>query len=256
LIVKYIKTKENLNEKFDHYNNLISKSISNINMPNNITFKDTGLPENTDFKDNKESVINSSEFASEAVNTIEITKSVVKLGNKLNTAKGALQKVGNAADSIIPFIPLIRTATSIINEVMSIYQQAEYNKKIIGALCDRTKLAEYAVDTLQRRKKFYENNFKRQEWYYAFNRFVNVLKDIKNFAKEISTIRGYLKYLKSYPIKDKFEELSVKYDNVMKDLNFTLAVSNEEQRRYDNICLLEDVAEMEKVSFYIFFYFI
>ena len=35
----------------------------------------------------------------------------------------------------------------------------------------------------------------------------------------------------------------------MKDLNFTLAVSNEEQRRYDNECLMDDVAEMREVSF-------
>ncbi|CAB4392279.1 unnamed protein product [Rhizophagus irregularis] len=178
--------------------------------------------------------------------TIEVTKSVVELGSKLDIAKGALQVVGNAADSITPFIPLIGLATTIINEVISIYQQAEYNKKIISALYDRTKLAEYAVDTLQRRKKFYESNFKRQDWYDAFNRFVDVLKDIRNFAKEISTIRGYQKYLKSYSIKDKFEELSVKYDTVMKDLNFTLAVSNEEQRRYDNECLMDDVAEMRE----------
>ncbi|PKY60173.1 hypothetical protein RhiirA4_483570 [Rhizophagus irregularis] len=178
--------------------------------------------------------------------TIEVTKSVVDLGSKLDIAKGALQVVGNAADSITPFIPLIGLATTIINEVISIYQQAEYNKKIISALYDRTKLAEYAVDTLQRRKKFYESNFKRQDWYDAFNRFVDVLKDIRNFAKEISTIRGYQKYLKSYSIKDKFEELSVKYDTVMKDLNFTLAVSNEEQRRYDNECLMDDVAEMKE----------
>ncbi|UZO27459.1 uncharacterized protein OCT59_019653 [Rhizophagus irregularis] len=149
-------------------------------------------------------------------------------------------------DPIIPFIPLIGAVTTIINEVISIYQHTEYNKKIISALYDRTKLAEYAVDTLQRRKKFYESNFKRQDWYDAFNRFVDVLKDIKNFAKEISTIRGYQKYLKSYSFKDKFEELSVKYDTVMKDLNFILTFSNEEQRRYDNECLMDDVAEMKE----------
>ncbi|GBB84099.1 hypothetical protein RclHR1_10730002 [Rhizophagus clarus] len=178
--------------------------------------------------------------------TIEVTKSVVELGSKLDVAKGALQVIGNAADSITPFIPLISVATTLISEVISIYQTAEYNKKIISALYDRTKLAEFAVDTLQRRKKYYEDNFKRQDWYDAFNRFVDVLKDIKTFAKEISTIRGYQKYLKSYSIKDKFQELSTKYDVVMKDLNFTMAISNEEQRRYDNDCLMEDVAEMKE----------
>ncbi|RGB37283.1 hypothetical protein C1646_813479 [Rhizophagus diaphanus] len=131
-------------------------------------------------------------------------------------------------DPLIICYALISSATTIINEVISIYQQAEYNKKIISALYGRTKLAEHAVDTLQRRKNF--------------------MKDIRNFAKEISTIRDYQKYFKSYSIKDKFEELSVKYDTVMKDLNFTLAFSNEEHRRYDNECLMDDVSEMRIVE--------
>jgi hypothetical protein len=180
---------------------------------------------------------------------IEVTQNVVELGNKFDIAKGAIQIVGNVADSFAPFVPLIGAATAAISAVVSIYEQAECNKKIISALCDRTKLAECAVDTLQRRKKFYEKNFKRQEWYNAFNRFVNVLEDIRKFAEKISTIHGCKKYFMSYSIKNQFEELSKRYDEVMKDLNFTLAISNEEQRRFDNECLMEDVAEMKEVSF-------
>src|SRR5688572_7106196 len=108
----------------------------------------------------------------------------------LNMAKETLQVVGAAADAITPFIPLIGAATSVINEIITIYQQAEYNKKIVSALYDRTKLAEFAVDTLQRRKKMHEKDFKNQEWYDAFNRFVYVLKEIRNFAREVSTLRG------------------------------------------------------------------
>jgi hypothetical protein len=181
------------------------------------------------------------------VGTVEVTKSVMEIGDKLNIAKGALQMVGNAADAFAPFIPLVGAATTLISEIIGIYQQAQYNKKIITALYDRAKLAEYAVETLQRRKKLNENKFKNQEWYNAFNRFVDVLKEIKSFAKEISTVRGYQKYLKSFTIKDKFEELTENYDIVMKDLSFTIAISNDEQRRFDHECLMEDVAEMKQV---------
>src|SRR5688572_23775177 len=125
--------------------------------------------------------------------TVEVTKSVVEIGDGLNIVKGALQTVGNAADAFAPFIPLVGAATAFISEIINVYQQAQYNKKIISALYDRAKLAEYAVDTLQRRKKINESKFKNQEWYNAFNRFVDVLKEIKNFSKEISTIRGYQK---------------------------------------------------------------
>src|SRR6266540_5083684 len=188
----------------------------------------------------KQSIATTPEILAGAV---EVTKSVVAASEMLNIAKGTLQVVGAVADSITPFLPLIGAATTIISEIISIYQQAEYNRKIVSALYDRTKLAEFAIDTLQRRKKLHEKDFKDQEWYNAFNRFVYVLKEIRNFAKEVSTLRGYQKCFKSHTVKERFESLTKDYDNVMKDLNFTLAIANDEQRRYDNECLMEDIAE-------------
>ncbi|CAG8505821.1 12566_t:CDS:2 [Funneliformis caledonium] len=177
---------------------------------------------------------------------VEIVNSVVTIGDALNIAKGTLQCIGTAADAITPFIPLIGAATTIISDIIIIYQQAAYNKKIVSALYDRTRYAELAIETLQRRKKLHEKDFRSQEWYDAFNRFVDVLKEIRTFAKEVSCLRGYKKYFKSFTVKERFEALTNSYDVVMKDLNFTMAVANEEQRRYDNECLMDDVSEMSK----------
>lgn len=179
---------------------------------------------------------------------IEETNSVVEVSNKLKIAKETFQVISNAAEAITPFIPLIGAATKLISDIIAIYNQAECNRRIISALYNRAKLAEYAVETLQQRKKLHEEDFKNQEWYDAFNRFVDILKEIRNFSKELSSIRGYQKYFKCYSIKDRFEEIANDYDNVMKALNFTMAVADEEQRRYDNECLMDEVAGMKNVS--------
>jgi len=100
-----------------------------------------------------------------------------------------------------------------------------------------------------------EKDLKNQEWYNAFNRFVDNLEEIKTFVKEVSSLHGYKKYLKSSLVKEKFDQLTNDYDNIMKDLHFTMVVSNEEQRLYDNECLMEDIAEMSKVSYIDIFFF-
>ncbi|CAG8577694.1 12740_t:CDS:2 [Funneliformis caledonium] len=175
---------------------------------------------------------------------IEVAQSAAIVIDKLDMAQGAIKFVGNIADTMGPFLPLIGTATMIISEMITIYKEAKSNKNIVSALYDRTRLAEFAIDTLQRRRKLLGKDFKNQEWYKAFNRFVYVLEEIKIFSKEVSTLHGCKKYFKTNSVKERFETLTNDYDQVMKDLNFTMAIANEEQRRYDNECLKEDMSEM------------
>ncbi|CAI2167501.1 17534_t:CDS:2 [Funneliformis geosporum] len=174
---------------------------------------------------------------------VEVTQSVVNVGEQLGVAKGALKVAGSITDAITPFLPLISSATSIIGEMMIIYKQAECNENIVGALYYRTKQAEFAIETLRRRKKI-QNEVNGQSWYKAFNRFVYVLSEIRNFAKKVASTHGFKKYFESYSIKDKFEQLTNDYDLVMKELNFTMVIANEEQRRYDSECIREDIGEM------------
>ena len=91
-----------------------------------------------------------------------------------------------------------------------------------------------------------EDKFRDNEYYRAFNRFIYVLKEIVNFAANISNIHVFKKYTKAYFIKDKFEKLTNDYDVAMKDLHFTIAVSNEERRESDSEALEKDLAEMSK----------
>ena len=90
-------------------------------------------------------------------------------------------------------------------------------KKICNLLLDRARLAEIAIDSLIRKRKENEQNFKDQVWYDAFSRFVDVLDKLKDFAKEISKLKK--------SIKERFDELTKEFDDIMYDLNFTMAIA-------------------------------
>src|SRR4051794_36256984 len=142
-----------------------------------------------------------------------------------------------AGEAISPFLPLFGVATTLISEIINIYETAEYNRKICDVLVERMIIANNAINTLQRRKQKNESKFRNKEYYKAFNRFIYVLKEIKEFVANISNIQGIKKYAKAYNIKNKFDKLTNCYDVAMKDLHFTMEIASEEQRRIDDAAL-------------------
>ncbi len=152
----------------------------------------------------------------------------------------------STANAIRPFIPLIATVTEEISETFQIYKDVEYNKKICNSLMDRVEMADLAIRILKRRKQENETNFRNQEYYRVFLRFVDVMKEIRSFILDVSQIQGYLKYDKG-SVKDKFNSITMKFEEVMVDLNFTMTVANEEQRRLDQESLNEDIEQMQHV---------
>ncbi|RIA96647.1 kinase-like domain-containing protein [Glomus cerebriforme] len=151
-----------------------------------------------------------------------------------------------AGEAISPYLPLIEIATELIKKIIDIYELAEYNRNICETLVNRVKLTENAISTLKRRQQKNEDKLRNDEYYKAFNRFIYVLKEIKEFAADISDIHGFRKYTKAYFVKEKFQKLTKDYDIAMKDLHFPIAVSNEEEREIENEALNEDLAEMSK----------
>lgn len=179
----------------------------------------------------------------------EFAGSVADLGNSLDIAKATLGAVGTVGEAIKPFVPLIAVVTTVISEIITIYEDAQYNKKICNALMDRVQTAESAIKTLNRRKQENEKNFLSKEYYKAFVKFTDVMKKIKDFIRDISQLQGYKKFIHASSIKDKFNHLVDEFDTVMSDLHFTLTVANEVQREIDQKALADDIAEMTKVSY-------
>jgi hypothetical protein len=158
----------------------------------------------------------------------------------------AIKIIKAAGEAIGPYLPLIKEATDLISKIIDIYKTAEYNKNICETLVGRVKLTENAIDTLKRRKQRNEDKLNDDEYYKAFNRLTYILKEIKEFAADITNIHGFRKYTKAHLVKEKFQKLTSDYDVIMKDLHFTMAVANEDQKKIDEAALQEDLDEMSK----------
>ncbi|CAG8543761.1 1747_t:CDS:2 [Racocetra persica] len=179
---------------------------------------------------------------------IEVTEGLTQFTAGSDAAKNALCAVGAVGEAVKPFVPLISAVTLLISEIIVIYENAQYNKRICNSLMDRVGAAEQAIKSLQRRKAENEKRFKNAEYYKNFVRFVDVLKRIKGFIKDVSELQGYKKFFHSGSIKEKFDSLVKEFETVMGDLHFTMAVADEEQRRLDHEALEQDISDMTKVN--------
>ncbi|POG83073.1 kinase-like domain-containing protein [Rhizophagus irregularis DAOM 181602=DAOM 197198] len=161
----------------------------------------------------------------------------------MEEVKEALNIVG---DIMGTYLPLIQSATIVINDIIKICEAAEYNQNICNSLLDRVKLTSTAIDSLKRRKQKNENKLRNEVYYQAFHKFIYVLNEIETYTADISKIHGFWKYKKADSVKEKFMQISIDYDKSMNDLHFTIAVANEEQKKIDEEALAEDLADFDK----------
>jgi serine/threonine protein kinase len=160
----------------------------------------------------------------------------------MSNAKEFVSVVG---DAIGPYIPLIQTASSLITKIIEICEAAEYNQKICNALAERVGVTRASMELLKLRKQKNEKELRSQSYYDAFNKFNDVLREIKEYTADVSKIHGFRKYMKAISVEEKFKKLTEKYDNTMKDLHFTMAVDDEERRRDDAEALADVFTEFE-----------
>ncbi|KAF0426246.1 kinase-like protein [Gigaspora margarita] len=156
---------------------------------------------------------------------------------------GAIQTVG---DAITPFVPLFNMVTNILNQMLQIYENAKCNDKICAALLERVEIAQTAVKSLQRKYQANEKKFRNQDYYYAWVRFVNVLENIRKFAKEVTQLTYFQKFINANAVKDAFEKNIKEFEEVCSDLNFTMALYNAEQREMEAQNVAEDLEILKK----------
>ncbi|RHZ75819.1 hypothetical protein Glove_209g128 [Diversispora epigaea] len=145
-----------------------------------------------------------------------------------------------------PFVPLIESVTIVISEIIAVYETVQYNKKICNSLMDRVTAADASINTLKRRQTENEKNFRNQEYYKSFIRFVDIMKQIKKFIVDVSNLHKYQKFLHSGSVKERFDSLANDFKAVMSELHFTMAIADEEQRKLDQSALESDIADMTK----------
>ncbi|RGB32703.1 kinase-like domain-containing protein [Rhizophagus diaphanus] len=164
----------------------------------------------------------------------------------VDTSKFALEAVSNVGEAVGPYLPLITAVAALTQQIVKAYESAQYNKKSCAALIERVQAAEVAVQALNRRKQENEKKFRNQAYYYNFERFVAILREIKGFIQDVTHLSGYRKFISSVHIKERFQQLITDFDSVVADLQLAMVIANEDERRSDIAMLQEDIDEMTK----------
>ncbi|CAG8492123.1 3656_t:CDS:2 [Diversispora eburnea] len=175
----------------------------------------------------------------------EVTTEVIDGFSSLDNTNPTLKILKTAAHTASPIFPVIDIVLTLIDEIVNIYNTAQHNTKICSSLVDRVQRAEYAVKVLKRRLD--DKKYNTQVYYQSFIHFKNILDKIKNYSADMTQLRGIKKYKNAYLMRDKFIKLTEEFERCMQDLNFTLLVSDEEQRKYDEIALNQDIADLAQI---------
>ncbi|CAG8735194.1 8486_t:CDS:2, partial [Rhizophagus irregularis] len=149
-----------------------------------------------------------------------------------DTSKFALEAVSNVGEAVGPYLPLITAVAALTQQIVKAYESAQYNtKKSCAALIERVQSAEVAVQALNKRKQENERKFRNQSYYFNFERFVAILREIKGFIQDVTHLTGYRKFISSVHIKERFQQLITDFDSVVADLQLAMVIANEDERR-------------------------
>nr|CAG8623945.1 15107_t:CDS:2 [Entrophospora candida] len=153
-----------------------------------------------------------------------------QISSSATTILGATAEV---AEAITLFLPMIGLVAELTAKIIEAYNNAQINKRSCTALVNRVQAAEVAVQALVRNRYDNEEKFKDKNYYLCFQRFVNLLKDIKKFIVDVTQMSGLKKFFQSGSIKSKFERYIKDFDSTVNDLNLAVVIASEEQRQKD-----------------------
>ncbi|CAG8563955.1 28804_t:CDS:2 [Dentiscutata erythropus] len=154
-------------------------------------------------------------------------------------------------DAVQPFLPLFQSVQTILDSIVKAYRNGKCNQKICLALIDRVEIAQQAVKSLQRQQMENEERFRKQDYYNAWIRFVTVLENINKFVKEVTQLSSLQKFLTANAVKDAFDKNIKEFEEVCKDLNFTLAVYDINKKDIENKKIMEDINVLNKIMNYV-----
>lgn len=157
----------------------------------------------------------------------------------VETSSKVMEHVG----SFLPFISLI---SGLTKEIAEAYENAQYNKKTCEVLVNRAKNAEGTLKGLIEEKEENIDKFLSQGYSKSLDKYVNCLKNIRDFCNDITQLSKFKKFYSSGSIKEKFREIIEEFDNCSKDLNLAITITtNEQMNKYLSFLHL-DMIEMMK----------
>ncbi|RIB18811.1 hypothetical protein C2G38_2141929 [Gigaspora rosea] len=162
-------------------------------------------------------------------------------------ASTASSAIKGAANILSLYFPIIGAVKFVVCEIYQIYENAECNKELCVYMVDRVKTAECSMDKIVRSIEKNKEDFHKKSYYLAFEKFKNILIQIRDFTKSVSKLKGYKKFLNATDVKNKYDHLTKEFDKCMEELHFAIDVSNamdraKEAERVDKA--LEEVEQM------------
>ncbi|RHZ84305.1 hypothetical protein Glove_83g35 [Diversispora epigaea] len=144
------------------------------------------------------------------------------------------------------FVPLFNSVYKVTESLYTIYDNAKCNKKMCGALIDRIEVVEQAIKSLKRKKQENAAKFRSKEYYLAWVRLTNILKNIKYFAEDVTQQSVFQKYSNANAVKEKYDNNIKELEDVCKDLQFSVYMISEEQREEENEQILNELDLLEQ----------
>ncbi|CAG8770632.1 3620_t:CDS:2, partial [Cetraspora pellucida] len=151
----------------------------------------------------------------------------------------------NVTNTLSPIIPILGVVTSLLNDILTINENAKFNKKMSESIINRVASVETIIKSLKLQTR-YSENFQELQHQKTFIEFQVILKKIKMFAEKITQLKISKTFLYATSIKKEFIELMKEYDDCMNDLNFTMNIVFNEQRKIDNEILTDTLVKMIK----------
>ncbi|KAF0552059.1 kinase-like protein [Gigaspora margarita] len=148
-------------------------------------------------------------------------------------------------NALSPIVPMLGVVISLINKIFTIYENAQFNKRMSRSIINRILSVETTIKSLKSQTK-YRDNFQDLQHQESFVKFQAILKKIKMFVEKVTRLRSFETVLCAINIKKEFIELMKEYETCMNDLTFTMIIIFHEQRRIDNDILTNTLAKMIK----------
>ncbi|CAG8439885.1 11866_t:CDS:2 [Scutellospora calospora] len=142
--------------------------------------------------------------------------------------------------------PIISSIYEILSAIIQIDDKAQYNKKISKSILGRVLTAEAAIKFLLVQKDEYEVKFADLKFQESLVTFKNILDKIKDFAEQVTQLRGIERLINAQAIEKNYKDLMEEYEACLNNLQFTMIVLTDEQRRLDSECLKSDIADTKK----------
>ncbi|CAG8631964.1 3718_t:CDS:2 [Dentiscutata heterogama] len=139
-----------------------------------------------------------------------------------------------ATDLLAIYNPVIDLVRRLVKDIYQIYENAECNKELCLIMVNRVEAAKYSIDIIIRSTEKKQEDLRKKSYFLAFERFKNILTQIKEFTNSVSKLKGYKKFFQATDVKKKFEQLIDEFDKCRSDLHFAIDVSNDIDRKEES----------------------